>query len=194
MYIFVYDDQYIVVKLPNHLKKCRPESWNKYTVYGIIKSTLYKPKIQHNIFNVWGNKTMENYKNTGLEPHLLHQTWTSWSSWWQYLNNNNHQQRLATSRGLQPAEACDQQRLATSSVLWPTETGESWHRQLIDTGLQLSRQPIQYSHLSYQNTSISLLNEDISSPNKRTASRTESCLLAIMSYNSQKILPAETFF
>jgi hypothetical protein len=78
--------------------------------------------------------------------------------------------------------------------LRPAEAGESWHRQLTDTGLQLSRQPIQCSHLSYQNTPISLLNEDISSPNKRTASRTESCLLAIMNYNSQRILPAEIFF
>ena len=105
-----------------------------------------------------------------------------------------HQQSLATSRGLQPAEACDQQRLATSSSLQPAETGESWYRQLIDTGLQPSRQPIQYSHLSYQNTSISLLREITSLLNKRTASRTESCLLAIMNYNSQRILPAEIFF
>ena len=49
MYIFVYDDQYIVVKLPNHSKNV---GQNLDTVYGIIKSTLYKPKIQHNIFNV----------------------------------------------------------------------------------------------------------------------------------------------
>ena len=90
-----------------------------------------------------------------------------------------HQQSLATSRGLQPAEACDQQRLATSSSLQPAETGESWYRQLIDTGLQPSRQPIQYSYLSYQNTSISLLREITSLLNKRTASRAESCLLAI---------------
>ncbi len=47
MYIFVYDDQYIVVKLPNH-----SVGQNLETVYGIIKSTLYKPRIQHNFFNV----------------------------------------------------------------------------------------------------------------------------------------------
>ena len=118
---------------------------------------------------------MENYKNTGLESHLLHQNWTSWSSWWQYLNHNSHQQRLATSRGLRPAE-----------------TGESWHRQLIDTGLQLSRQPIQCSHLSYQNTSISLLREITSLLNRQTASRTESFLLAI-SDQICKIMYAVTF-
>ena len=147
---------------------------------------------------------MENYKNTGLESHLLHQTWTSWSSWWQYLKTTTapskglqpakacNQQRLATSRGLRPAEACDQQRLATSSSLQPAETGESWYRQLIDTGLQPSRQPIQYSHLSYQNTSISLLREITSLLNKRTASRAESCLLAI-SDQICKIMYAVTF-
>jgi len=101
--------------------------------------------------------------------------------------------RLATSRVLPPAETYDQQRLATSRGLQPAETGESWHRQLINTGLQLSRQPIQYSHLSYQNTSISLLREITSLLNKRTASRAESCLLAI-SDQFCKIKYAVTFF
>jgi hypothetical protein len=50
---------------------------------------------------------MENYKNTGLESHLIHQACD--------------QQRLATSRGLQPAESCNQQRLATSRGLQPAE-------------------------------------------------------------------------
>jgi hypothetical protein len=104
-----------------------------------------------------------------------------------------HQQRLATSRVLPPAETYDQQRLATSRGLQPAETGESWHRQLINTGLQLSRQPIQYSHLSYQNTSISLLREITSLLNKRTASRAEFCLLAI-SDQFCKIKYAVTFF
>jgi len=36
-----------------------------------------------------------------------------------------HQQRLATSRVLPPAETYDQQRLATSRGLQPAETGES---------------------------------------------------------------------
>ena len=135
---------------------------------------------------------MENYKNTGLESHLLHQTWTSWSSWWQYLNNDSHQQRLATSKGLQPAEACNQQRLATSRVLRPTETGESWHRHLTDTGPTTFPTAYPMQPPSYQNTSISLLNEDISSLNKRTASRAESCLLAI-SDQICKIMYAVTF-
>jgi hypothetical protein len=139
-------------------------------------------------------RPLENYKNTGLESHLLHQTWTSWSSWWQYLNHDSHQQRLATSRGLQPAEACDQQRLTTSSVLRPTETGESWHRHLTVTGPTTFPTAYPMQLPSYQNTPISLLNEDIFSLNKRTASRAESCLLAIMNYNSQIILSAETFF
>jgi hypothetical protein len=139
-------------------------------------------------------RPLENYKNTGLESHLLHQTWTSWSSWWQYLNHNSHQQRLATSRGLQPAEAYDQQRLTTSSVLRPTETGESWHRHLTVTGPTTFPTAYPMQLPSYQNTPISLLNEDIFSLNKRTASRAESCLLAIMNYNSQIILSAETFF
>ena len=104
-----------------------------------------------------------------------------------------HQQRLVTSRVLPPAETYDQQRLATSRGLQPAETGESWHRQLINTGLQLSRQPIQYSHLSYQNTSISLLREITSLLNKRTASRAEFCLLAI-SDQFCKIKYAVTFF
>jgi hypothetical protein len=139
-------------------------------------------------------RPLENYKNTGLESHLLHQTWTSWSSWWQYLNHDSHQQRLATSRGLQPAEAYDQQRLTTSSVLRPTETGESWHRHLTVTGPTTFPTAYPMQLPSYQNTPISLLNEDIFSLNKRTASRAESCLLAIMNYNSQIILSAETFF
>jgi hypothetical protein len=139
-------------------------------------------------------RPLENYKNTGLESHLLHQTWTSWSSWWQYLNHDSHQQRLATSRGLQPAEACNQQRLTTSSVLRPTETGESWHRHLTVTGPTTFPTAYPMQLPSYQNTPISLLNEDIFSLNKRTASRAESCLLAIMNYNSQIILSAETFF
>ncbi len=77
----------------------------------------------------------------------------------------------------------------TSRGMWPAEADESWHRQLTDMGLQLSRQPIQCSHLGYQTTSTFLLNEDISSLNRRTASRTElmSCLLAIMNYNYLKI-------
>jgi hypothetical protein len=76
--------------------------------------------------------------------------------------------------------------------LRPAEAGESWYRQLTDTGLQLSRQPIQSSHLSYQNTPISLLREITSSLNKQTASRTESCLLAI-SDKICKIMYAVTF-
>jgi hypothetical protein len=105
-----------------------------------------------------------------------------------------NQQRLATSRGLQPAEAYDQQRLTTSSVLRPTETGESWHRHLTVTGPTTFPTAYPMQLPSYQNTPISLLNEDIFSLNKRTASRAESCLLAIMNYNSQIILSAETFF
>ena len=88
-------------------------------------------------------------------------------------------QRFATSRALQPAEACDQQRLATSSVLRPTETGESWHRHLTDTGPTTFPTAYPMQLPSYQNTPISLLNEDIASLNKRIASRTESFLLAI---------------
>ena len=160
MYIFVYDEQYIVVKLPNHSKMEARILKQIYSLRYCKKVTLYKPRIQHNIFNVWGNKTMENYKNTGLESHLLHQTWTSWSSWWQYLNHDSHQQRLATSRGLRPAEACDQQRLTTSSVLRPTETGESWHRHLTVTGSTTFPTAYPMQPPSYQNTSISLLNEE----------------------------------
>jgi hypothetical protein len=95
---------------------------------------------------------------------------------------------------LQPAEACNQQRLTTSSVLRPTETGESWHRHLTVTGPTTFPTAYPMQLPSYQNTPISLLNEDIFSLNKRTASRAESCLLAIMNYNSQIILSAETFF
>jgi hypothetical protein len=81
MYIFVYDNQYIVVKLPNYSKMEARILKQIYSLRYCKKVTLYKPMIQHNIFNVWGNKTMENYKNIGLESHHSDQKWTPWSSW-----------------------------------------------------------------------------------------------------------------
>ena len=52
MYIFVYDDQYIVVKLPNHSKMEARILKQIYSLRYCKKVTLYKPMIQHNIFNV----------------------------------------------------------------------------------------------------------------------------------------------
>ena len=116
MYIFVYDNQYIVVKLPNHSKMQAR----------ILKQLRYYKKVY--CVNQDFNTTFLMFEET--------RPWrTTRTPGWSLISTPDldilkqlvavskprqppaeacNQQRLATSRGLQPAEAYDQQCLATN--------------------------------------------------------------------------------